>query len=37
MLAAQFWYRAAGFGLLQISDDLAVGEAARLYVELSVS
>jgi hypothetical protein len=36
VLAAQFRYRAAGFGLLQDGDDLAVGKAGRLDVELSV-
>ena len=37
VLAAQLRYRAAGFGLLQDGDDLAVGKAGRLHVELSVS
>ena len=36
MLAAQFRYRAAGLGLLEDGDDLAVGKAGRLHVELSV-
>jgi len=27
MLAAQLWYRAAGFGLLENGNDLAVGKA----------
>ena len=37
MLAAQLWYRAAGFGLLENNDDLAVGRAGSLHAELSVS
>ena len=37
VLAAQLRYRAAGFGLLEDGDDLAVGKAGRLHVELSVS
>ena len=36
VLAPQLRYRAAGFGLLEDGDDLAVGKAGRLYVELSV-
>lgn len=36
VLAAQFRDRAAGFGLLEDGDDLAVGKAGRLDVELSV-
>jgi len=37
VLAAQLWYWAAGFSLLEDDDDLAVGKAGRLHVELSVS
>jgi len=37
MLAAQLWYRAAGFGLLENGGDLAVGKAGGLHAELSVS
>lgn len=33
---AQLEYGAVGFGLLEDSDDLAVGKAKRLYLELSV-
>jgi hypothetical protein len=36
VLAPQLRCRAAGFGLLEDGDDLAVGTAGRLYVELSV-
>ena len=36
VLVAQLWDRAAGFGLLEDSDDLAVGKAGRPHVELSV-
>jgi hypothetical protein len=35
MLAAQFWYRAAGLGLPENGDDLAVGKAGGLHAELS--
>jgi len=37
VLTAQLRYGAAGFGLLEDGDDLAVGKAGRLHVELSVS
>jgi hypothetical protein len=37
LLAAQFWYCAAAFSLLEDGNDLAVGKAGRLHVELSVS
>jgi len=37
VLPAQLWYWAAGLGLLENGDDLAVGKAGRLHVELSVS
>jgi hypothetical protein len=36
MLAAQLGNRTAGFGLLEDGDDLAVGKAGRLHLELSV-
>lgn len=37
VLTAQLRYWAAGFGLHEGGDDLAVGEGARLNLELSVS
>jgi hypothetical protein len=37
VLAAQLRYWAAGLGLLQDGDDLAVSKAGRPHVELSVS
>jgi len=36
VFAAQLWYWATGFGLHEDGDDLAVGEAGRLHVELSI-
>lgn len=37
MFVAQLRYWAAGFGLLENGDDLAVGNAGGLHVELSLS
>lgn len=37
VLPAKLWYWAAGFGLLDDGNDLAVGKAGGLHVELFVS
>ena len=37
VLAAQLRYRAAGIGLLEDGDDLAIGKAGRRHIELPVS
>lgn len=37
VLPAQLRYLATGFGLLEDGDDLAVGKAGLIHVELSVS